>query len=487
MKTIRRNIYSGVVCLLTGLFVACSNHDGKWETLVEKVETSRATAIELTIDHMAAGGLDAALDAKLGADKYNVTKLKLSGSFNAHDVMTLRKLTQLADLDMADIRMVQNLEDFEDNKYDFDTYFWGGNQHVSSYQYSDWIGNYMFAGFSTLENVVLPNTVVTIGYYAFVGCKNLKTITLPSTLQVIKYYVFYETALETLVVPSSVTEVEPDFLGWNNDKLKSVFWEANIDVPSCENVDNVLLFVENPDVVASYTWKNVIVDGVAETLEIKASRGSDDWYSFVSPRAFTVKKFSYTRHFDNWSGLEHSGGWETIVLPFVPTSIMHETKGVIAPFNSGVEGAKPFWLRSLTADGFVDVTTMEANMPYIISMPNRDEYIEEYKLNGWVTFTGENVEIPDHIIQLPAVDGPDFSLQPTYEPVEQSRTIYSLNVRDGNGDAFVRGGGDVRAFEAYAVVEGRSVRRLISVDCSSSSTRSSEQCNQTGIPQIGDM
>ena len=124
-------------------------------------------------------------------------------------------------------------------------------------------------------------------------------------------------------------------------------------------------------------------------------------------------------------------------------------------------------------------------------MPNNDRYHEETRLNGWVTFVGSNVTIEASSEQPSAVDGPDFSLQPTYEPIEMSNSIYSLNVRDGfgydQGSIFIRGGGDVRAFEAYAVVGGRSVKSLIDMDCSSDNTRSVTIPNNTGIPQIGDM
>lgn len=480
---------------MTGFLGACSNNGAdELETLVDRVEVSRATAVEAEIKDLTAGGLDAALEKALGADKkYSVTKLKLSGNFNAQDVVTLRRLTSLEDLDMASVTIVADHENGEANIYEFQTYFWDQTQNVVEYLSDNTIGNYMFAGFTSLKKVVLPNSVTHIQFAALHTCTSLESVTLPAKLEYINGSdVFVGTQLEMITIPASLKEVSDYFIAGTNSKLKAVLWESNAKVPTCNDVENVFLYVSNSDIIVSASWKNVVVNGVAESIEIKAKNPwTEDWSSFVAPKAFTATKMSYTRYFNNWTGVEEAAGWETIVLPFVPTSITHESKGIIAPFNSGVEGAKSFWLRSLTADGFVDVTTMAANVPYIIAMPNTDRYFDDYRLNGWVTFSGENVNVPAEAAKPEAVSGPDFSLQPTYFPVEESNSIYSLNVRDGGGynqgSAFIRGGGDVRAFEAYAVVGGRSTRSLIDLDCTSKNTRSAGAPNNSGIPQIGDM
>lgn len=180
-------------------------------------------------------------------------------------------------------------------------------------------------------------------------------------------------------------------------------------------------YVSSSETIVSPLLKNVIVEGVAEHFVIKANEPwVEDSYVFTVPKPFTAKKISYTRYFNNGTGHGSSSGWETIVLPFSPVSFTHETKGTLAPFYSEVEGANPFWLRKLTDAGFEDVTTMEPHVPYIIAMPNHDRYFEEYRLNGWVTFEGENVEISSETLKPDAVSGSSFMLQPTYEPVKQS-------------------------------------------------------------------
>lgn len=494
MKTINKYIVNGLAFLCLGLLGACSNQGvEELENWVDEAETSRATVIEATISGLTAGGLDAALQTKLGAgNKYNVVKLKISGRFNAEDVETLHKLTSLEELDMADITFVRE-EDDEANYYEFQAVLWDNDylENIRESLYENAIGTYMFAGMTSLKKVVMPNSVKYIWHGAFMNCTSLETVVFPIDVEELSSQVFRNTNFETITIPSSLKVIEESFIN-DCSRLKAIFWESTAKVPGSNGHENVFLYVPNDDIIVSSTWKNVIANGVAESISIQAKDpwSDDDFYSFVAPRAFTAKKISYTRCFDNWTYIGEASGWETIVLPFVPTSITHETKGTIAPFNSGVSGAKPFWLRSLTTDGFVDVTTMEANVPYIIAMPNTNMYIEEYRLNGWVTFTGENVVISETVSQPKAVKGPEFSLQPTYEFLNESKYIYTLNVRDGfgytNGSSFVRGGGDVRAFEAYAVLDGRSVSRVIDLDCSSSNTRSTSIPNHTGIPQIGD-
>lgn len=495
MKSINKYIVKGIACLMTCFLGACSNNGAdELETLVDRVEVSRATAVEADIKDLAAGGLDAALEAAVGAEnKYNVTKLTLTGKINGADVVTLHKLTNLETLDVKGLTW--EYVDDGSSLYEISVKIWGGDNNYSqcsSHLNAGTISAFMFAGFQSLKSIVLPESgIESIEYMAFGGCMALESIQIPSSVTKLYNESLARIGVKSLTIPATVTEVDYDFCRYD-EKLQVIFWESSANVPLCNEMDNVFLYVSNENTIISPEWNNVIVNGVAEAIEIKAKeRWQEDFSSFVAPKAFTAKKITYTRYFDQWTGIGQAAGWETIVLPFVPTSITHESKGVIAPFNSGVEGAKPFWLRSLTADGFVDVTTMAANVPYIICMPNNDGYFEEYRLNGWVTFAGENVEIPETAAQLAAVNGPDFSLQPTYVPVEQSNSIYSLNVRDGGGyntgSIFMRGGGSVRAFEAYAIVGGRSTRSLIDLDCTSKNTRSAGAPNNSGIPQIGDM
>ena len=376
------------------------------------------------------------------------------------------------------------------------------------------IGDGVFGGCGFTE-LVIPSTVKKIGYDSFRSNRSLTKLTLSEGLQSIGYCGFSDTSitevtipstvtsigesafqatkLNTLIVPSSVTEVGGSLI---NDcpNLKALVWNCSAPIDDAYGINsNCYLYLASADIVTGPNWKNIIVDGVADFIELCAGGNrADSNNAHDIPFAFTAKKITFARYFDGTTHPGISSGWQTIVLPFTPTKIEHESKGTVAPFNSEVEGAKPFWLRALTADGFVDKTTIEPNVPYIIAMPNHPNYMEEYCLSGKITFSAENVELAATTGVLPASEGPDYSLQPTYTYVPRGISVYALNVEywiDGYeyGSAFVRNITDVYAFEAYVTPGGRSARSLFGMDTRSSASRASYQPNKSGIPQIGDM
>ena len=291
---------------------------------------------------------------------------------------------------------------------------------------------------------------------------------------------------------SSVTNMQSMFNSCSN--LSALVWNstAPVDDPWGVNSD-CYLFIPNSDVVVGPNWKNIVVGGVAEIVELCANGDrTNSGLAYSIPVPFKAKKITYTRYFERETVPGESSGWYTIVLPFTPTKIEHETKGVVAPFNSEVESAKPFWLRELTAEGFVDKTSMEPNKAYIIAMPNHHSYVDEYCLNGKIIFSAENVELAATTEKLTPSVGPEYSLQPTYKFVERGVDIYALNVDYGvdgyrDGSIFVRNTSNVYAFEAYATLAGRAARSAFDVNTNSKASRTPYTPNNTGIPQIGDM
>ena len=345
---------------------------------------------------------------------------------------------------------------------------------------------------AALTEVVIPSTVTTIGSYAF-NYTPITEIVIPSSVTSIGSGAFQNTKLKMLTVPETVTAVEGSLVNGCDD-LRALVWNCAVPVDDASSSvsSRCYLYIPNADVVVGPNWKNIIIDGVMENL-VLCENGNRTSSAFSVPIAFKVKKISFSRNFNKTTYPGVSSGWQTIVLPFTPTKIEHESKGVVAPFNSGVEGAKPFWLRELTADGFVDKTTIEPDKAYIIAMPNHDVYAEEYCLNGKITFSAENVDIPATPETLAPSVGPDYSLQPTYQYIERGVSIYALNAdyridEYRYGSVFARNITDIYAFEAYATLDGRSARSIFELDTRSSSTRGVPyQPNKSGIPQIGDM
>ena len=199
---------------------------------------------------------------------------------------------------------------------------------------------------------------------------------------------------------------------------------------------------------------------MAETIAL-----SDSGDGFYCPKAFTAKKISYAHHF----GMETGGngkGWETIALPFNVQKISHATRGEIVPFASynGGSSQKPFWLASMVSSGFRSSSSIQANTPYVIAMPNSNKYQNEYNLAGDVTFSAENVNVP----ATPTFSG---TFVPAYSTVTKSSNVHALNVvnkyvsNSGGYDAgsrFISNLRDIRPFEAY-ISQGSSTRGIIEI------------------------
>jgi hypothetical protein len=115
----------------------------------------------------------------------------------------------------------------------------------------------------------------------------------------------------------------------------------------------------------------------------------------------------------------------------------------------------------LGSDSLVAAKQIRANVPYLICMPNNDDYGDEYILGGRVTFSAANVVITTS-------DGNSVSqgkrtFVPTYQSVTKAENVYALNVGESydenpEGSVFVANYRDVRPFEAYSVHTNAAVR-----------------------------
>ena len=377
------------------------------------------------------------------------------------------------------------------------------------------VGHGVLAGCANLQSVVLPEGMTELPSNIFQDCTSLKTVSLPSTLEKIGTSAFSESGLTSieipvsvtsiassafsysrlkeLTIPATVTSVGGGFVSYCSD-LMALYWNSTVEVPYSYDVSGCFLYLPSGDYKYNRNyWTNVIFDGVAENIVLNAD-GYRSTQSYGCLKAFTAKKITYKRKFDQTTYPGKSSGWQTIVLPFTPTTITHESKGVIAPFNSNVEGAKPFWLRELTSEGWKDVTSIEPDKAYLIAMPNHSDYMASYRLNGTISFSAENVQIGVTPETLTASVGPDYEFQPTYQTVGKAANVYALNLdyyESGYeyGSLFIRSSGDVRPYEGYVKTlgGGRSSRSVFFTDTRSSATRAAWQRNTTGIPRIGDM
>ena len=216
---------------------------------------------------------------------------------------------------------------------------------------------------------------------------------------------------------------------------------------------NLLIYVQT-DSLAPEGVNNVVINGKAKSITLVDAESNNNFYV---PMAFTAESISYTREFKQTTEKDVSRGWEGIALPFTVQKFTHESHGEIAPFGNDAS-IFHFWLHQMTDKGMVNATTIEANKPYIISMPNNGSYPEAYNQAGKVTFSAENVTVPvSDNTAIWTADG-TIGMMSTYLRIEPSEYIYALNVGStmesyAEGSVFVQNLREVKPFEVFTFHE----------------------------------
>lgn len=347
-----------------------------------------------------------------------------------------------------------------------------------------------FSGCKSLVSVTIPETVTSIGVEAFDN-SGLRSIIIPRSVTSMGDRAFAYSGLRSITIPETVTSVGGGILN-GCSRLTSIFWECNRDVPNIIDLNSTscLLYLSH-DVKCPSTWKNVIEPGgVAQTIVLKNEK------RYLCPKAFTANKISYTREFAMKTIPGKAAGWQTIILPFSVQTITDKDGNRLAPFMAEGNGIwKRFWLRELQADGtYKDVTAIEANKPYLIAMPNAEEYASEYCISGNVTFEADNVSLGETPEIVPT-DGGAYSMYGTYDWVTGTRKVYALNLdnwSDGSvyyekGSVFVPSLRDVAPFECYLQNNNpsASTRGFIGIVGSHASTRAGHPLGSK--PSVTDM
>ena len=248
----------------------------------------------------------------------------------------------------------------------------------------------------------------------------------------------------------------------NCQQLAAVVWNSPETMPANSFGDklnpNMLVYVTNK-LFAPSGVQNVVADRRASSIVLSdLEEGNGNFYCPVS---FTAEKISYTHVYSQKTEIGKCMGWETIALPFKVQKFMHESKGEVIPYKQfeaegSSEVAKPFWLRALTATGFEDAATIEANIPYIISMPNSQKYAARYNIDGKITFSSENIVVP--VTNTTPVNKGDAYFVPTFLRVAKSKDVWAINKNEiyegkAEGSAFVQNLRDARPFEAYVTTK----------------------------------
>ena len=272
-----------------------------------------------------------------------------------------------------------------------------------------------------------------------------------------------------LTVGGATTMAEAlEFVGGKEmvaETITAIVWNStavitNSDMQGIDN-PNLLVYV-NEASLAPQGIQNVVIDGVAKEIILKDADGNNNWYC---PQPFTAEKISYTRNFLQKTQIGVARGWESIALPFDVQTITYEDNRTITPFDN-YDSVYHFWLRRLTQNGLQSVQEINANVAYVISMPNSSEYPGEYNLAGNVTFSAENAPIPETEPEMD--ESADRAMAPAFQRMEVNEYIYALNVGEARGghpegSVFEKNYREVRPFEAFTMHFGDNGSRFMSI------------------------
>ena len=272
----------------------------------------------------------------------------------------------------------------------------------------------------------------------------------------------------TLTVPATfeaegktwkVTGVAEDALSSANE-LAAIIWEPEVAFTAEVSNPNLLLYVKKAEYAPS-TIQNVVVGNQAESIVLKEATEGNNFYC---PREFTAQRISYEHYYSMTTGYHTCQGWETLVLPF-DVSMMISAKGTeLVPYADWQQGSnlRPFWIYQLTESGWQASNAIKANVPYIISMPNNEQYDASYNLAGYIEFVGTNVQV---MVSGNVTTGRygNKRFVANYQNQAASSDIYALNVSnewcqntdtEKEGSTFIRSLRNVHPFEAYMTLEG---------------------------------
>ena len=334
-----------------------------------------------------------------------------------------------------------------------------------------WINQYTISNMSDNTSIVVtfeesPKEVTFEGVNYTVASYQEKTVTVAKGTygQVLAVPATFNIEGETW----TVTGIDANALSDNKD-LAAIIWNPKAMFTGQVSNPNLLLYVTSADYAPS-TIKNVVINNKAASITLTDAAEGNDFYC---PQEFTAQRITYSHYYGMTTGFHESRGWETIALPFDVDKITHSTKGTLVPFASWNNGgsAKPFWLYEFGAGGFKEATAIRANTPYIISMPNNDQYLADYRVNGTVTFSAENAVVKKSENMQTVTNG-SYTFVPNFAKQDASTVLYVLNVNNNyatnttastEGSVFIRNNRAVHPFEAYMTTSSANAKPFFAV------------------------
>ena len=256
----------------------------------------------------------------------------------------------------------------------------------------------------------------------------------------------------------------------NASELAAIIWNPEIKFEEKLSNPNLLLYVKSAE-YAPENINNIIVNNIAKSITLTDAEGGNNFYC---PQEFTAEKITYVHNYSMKTGYNTCQGWESIVLPFDVSMVYNDLGTELVPYSLWKFGdnKRPFWLYSLDDKGWSSESAMKANTPYIISMPNNDNYDATYNLSGDIVFSASNVKVQASD-NLTSRKYGNRELVPNYQNKEKSSEIFALNVNNLwdkytesdplEGSTFIRNLRQIRPFEAYMTIGNNSTTRSISI------------------------
>ena len=245
------------------------------------------------------------------------------------------------------------------------------------------------------------------------------------------------------------------------------------------------VLIEVPEGTSVYRTENVVVGQYCESLQLNDARG------FRSHRPFLAEQARYVKTFDKQTQKERAGGWESLVLPFEVERMTGQNQDglqlELLSFeqvkDADIEADRDFgskyglyWLASMENNVWTPAARIEANRPYILAVPNSEEYEEEFNISGEVTFEAEHVLVNATSAEAEAytsveIDGTTYdghlpvvlrgegvNLRPNFEPLAAADSVYALNREVYQtdflpGSIFLKNHDSVHPFECYLTAE----------------------------------
>lgn len=219
-------------------------------------------------------------------------------------------------------------------------------------------------------NLIIPSKVTYDGY--------------EYTVTEIGYYSFFNNPyLLSVTIPGSV-----NYISWDAfdgcERLTSIVWQGDFPLPMKEIKNpNILVYVDDAKYAPEWLDHNIVAAGVCDNLVLTPG------YAFTPLTAFTAEHSEITKLFTQQTPVGGCAGWETLAIPFEPTSITVSDGRALVPFSAftDIDTQCPFWLYEADAAGeWKEASAIHQGVPYILAMPNNDEYADQYRVDGEVTF-----------------------------------------------------------------------------------------------------